>query len=89
MYSGGAKGKMTMNLKIKFAVFALAAFPFAFPTRAQHNHIQSSISGQYGPLIQRDHDARITTTEDNKNQSKPSYNINSSASPITKPKSSN
>jgi hypothetical protein len=77
---------MTM---IKFAVLAIAAISFASPARAQHNHIQSNISGQYGQLIQKDHDARITATENNKKQPKPSENINSSARPIIEPKNSN
>jgi hypothetical protein len=82
-----AKGKMMMKIKISYAVAALVILSLASSAHAQHNHIQSTISGQYDRLIHNsDHSAGVTTrtTENREQQPKPRKNkrVDSSAGPI-------
>jgi hypothetical protein len=81
-----------MKIKIGFAMAALVVLSLASPAEAQHNHIQSGISGQYERLIHNDdRSAGVTNqaTENRKQQPKPTRNVGSSAGPITRPNNSN
>ena len=54
-----------MKIKISYAVTALVILSIACSAHAQHNHIQSTISGQYDRLIHNgDHSAGVTTPRD-------------------------
>jgi hypothetical protein len=86
-----ATGKMIMKIKISYGVAALVILSLACSVRAQHNHIQSTISGQYDRLIHNgDHSAGVATgaTENREQQLKLRKNkkVDSSAGPITERK---
>jgi hypothetical protein len=90
-YRDRATGKMMMKIKISCALAALVILSLASSAHAQHNHIQSTISGQYDRLIHNgDHSAGVTTrgTENSEQQPKPRKNkkIDSSAGPTTERK---
>jgi hypothetical protein len=90
-YRDGATGNMIMKIKISYSVAALVILSLASSARAQHNHIQSTISGQYYRLIHNgDHSAGVATraTENHEQQSKLRKNkkVDSSAGPITERK---
>ena len=80
-----------MKIKISYAVAALVILSLASSAHAQHNHIQSTISGQYDRLIHNgDHSAGVATRgiENREQPLKPRKNkkIDSSAGPITERK---
>lgn len=70
---------------------AFSVLAFGSPAGAQHNHIQSSISGQYSRLIHgqnRDAGVNDKATEDPKQQPSSSSKFGSSAGQTTSPKKS-
>jgi hypothetical protein len=90
-YRDRATGKMMMKIKMSYAVAALVILSLASSAHAQHNHIQSTISGQYDRLIHNgDHSAGVSTraTENREQQPKLRKNkkVGSSAGPITERK---
>lgn len=53
---------MIMKIKVGYGVPALVILSLASSARAQHNHIQSTISGQYDRLIHNGgHSAGVAT----------------------------
>jgi hypothetical protein len=82
---------MMMKIKLSCVVAALVILSPASFAYAQHNHIQSSVSGQYDRRIHDGgHSAGATTQAiDNREQqrkSKKNKKVDSSASPITERK---
>jgi len=80
-----------MKIKISYGVATLVILSLASSARAQHNHIQSSISGQYERLIHNgDHSAGVGTraTENREQPPKLRKNekVDSSARPIAERK---
>ena len=80
-----------MKIKVGYGVAALVILSLASSARAQHNHIQSSISGQYDRRIHDgDQSAGATTqaTENRERQPKTKKNkkVDSPAGPITERK---
>jgi hypothetical protein len=76
---------MMKKIKMSFTMAALVVLSLASPAEAQHNHIQSSISGQYGRLIHNDDLGAGATDQatENRKKPKPGRKVGSSAGPTT------
>jgi len=90
-YRSSTTGKMIMKLKLSCVVAALVILSPASFAHAQHNHIQSSVSGQYDRRIHGDDRSAGAATQaiDNREQqpkTKKNKKVDSSAGPITERK---
>jgi hypothetical protein len=83
--------KMMMKIKLNCVMAALVILSPASFAHAQHNHIQSSVSGQYDRRIHGDDRSAGAATQaiDNREQqpkTKKNKKVDSSAGPITERK---
>ena len=88
-YRDSATGKMMMKIKLSCAVAALVILSSVCLAYAQHNHIQSSVSGQYQRRIHDSDQGAGTTTQaiDNRGeQPKTKKHKKASAGPVTERK---
>jgi len=90
-YRSSTTGKMMMKLKLSCVVAALVILSPAPFAHAQHNHIQSSVSGQYDRRIHDSYQSAGVSTQaiENREQrpkTKKNKKVDSSAGPITERK---
>jgi hypothetical protein len=90
-YRSSTTGKMMMKIKLSCAVAVLVVLSPTSFAHAQHNHIQSSASGQYDRRIHDGNQSAGATTQaiENREQqrkSKKNKKVDSSAGPITERK---
>jgi hypothetical protein len=90
-YRSSTAGKMMMKIKLNCVVAVLVILSPASFAHAQHNHIQSSVSGQYDRRIHDGGQSAGATTQaiDNREQqpkTKKNKKVDSSAGPSTERK---